>query len=51
MKARKHLWLVEGVNLMRQKVGEYFWAYSAYEAKERWAKQFGGVPSRCEYIR
>ena len=48
---RKHLWLVEGVNYMRQKVGEYFWAYSAFEAKQLWVEQFGGVPSRCDYIR
>jgi hypothetical protein len=48
---KKRLWHCEGLNFLRHKVGEYFWAFSAFEAQERFAQQFGGVPSRVEEIK
>lgn len=48
---KKRLWHCEGLNFLRHRVGEYFWAFTAFEAGERFAKQFGGVPSRVEVVR
>jgi hypothetical protein len=48
---KKRLWHCEGLNFFRHKVGEYFWAFSACEAREQFAQQFGGLPSRVEVVR
>jgi len=48
---KKRLWHCEGLNFLRHRVGEYFWSFSAFEARERFAQQFGGVPSRVEVVR
>jgi hypothetical protein len=48
---KKRLWHCEGLNFLRHRVGEYFWAFSAFEARERFAQQFGGVPCRVEVVR
>lgn len=45
MKPRKHLFFVEGLNALRHRVGDYFWALTSGEAREAWSLKFGGIPS------
>ena len=49
MKTRKHLWYVEGLNALRHRVGEYFWAFSSSEARMEWSLKFGGIPTTWRY--
>lgn len=48
-KLRKHLWYVEGIDALRHKVGEYFWAFSSGEARTAWAMKFGAIPSNWRF--
>ena len=45
------LWHVEGYNWLRHKVGDYFRATTAAEAKQLFANRFEGVPTRCVWVR
>jgi hypothetical protein len=42
---RKFLWYVEGLNALRHKVGDYFWAYTSGEARQEWSLRFGAIPN------
>jgi hypothetical protein len=48
---RKRLWYVEGINALRHRVGDHFWATTSSEARMAWSLKFGGFPSNWELIR
>jgi len=49
VKTCKHLWYVEGLNVFRHRIGEYFWAVSSLEARMAWAEKFGGIPTTWRF--
>jgi len=45
---RRRLFFVEGLNALRHRVGEYFWAFNSVEARALFFAQFGSYPNRVE---
>ena len=48
---RKRLWYVEGLNALRHKVGDYFWAFSSWDARQAWSEHYGAIPNRWEFVK
>jgi hypothetical protein len=48
---KKRLWLVQGFNFMRHKVGDTFLAFTESEARELFRSQYGCPASRVEVVR
>jgi hypothetical protein len=48
---KKRLWLVQGFNFLRLKVGDTFLAFTESEARELFRIEYGCPASRVEVVR
>jgi hypothetical protein len=48
---KKRLWLVQGFNFLRLKVGDTFLAFTESEARELFRAEYGCPASRVEVVR